>query len=536
MADGRLRTFNLLDRSGNVLHSGEAISRRRFVESLIARKVSFAGADLRGYPLNHLEIDGLDFSGADATGASLVGTSACGGNWSGAILRGVQADGFRARNARFAGADMGPEKGEPSRFRGADFSGADMRAGILDAVDMEEACLHAANLSWVRASRAIFKDAVLVNVEHANASYQRCDFSGADLSARVGDNVLVHASRTRGTRAIDCLYKGASMDGGAGAFRIDANMGGMVRAVGLGVSALAVAAAAKWIPEEAGLTVTQGILGQGVLLIAAVGLANWMRQVVEDKTKEHLGRGVSMALRSVTEFVANASRSGVRLAKLCAVMADDEARGLLVRSLSATGARAREAGALDLVASVALDGAEVVLCDRRRLAFALAHLHGERMKGVKLTSDLVLVRDFEGSSDAPSALRFAEDGGMTAVWRGDRGRLRTVSWDRNGQVHASEGFWGDIPTVDRVKAAFEDALWRDHGERRPYLSKSHRLVAGEDGSIQIVHEKTGKLNNPWGFAYLGVEGEMRVYNQGAQQGHLIDGDDIVEETGFAMAP
>ena len=537
MAESRLRSFQVRDRVGRVVHEGEATSLRRFVEALVERKVSFAGCDLRGFPLNHLEIDGLDFSGCDATGAALVGASACGANWSGAILRSVKADGLRARNARLCGADLGPDAEEgPSRFRGADFSGADLRAAILDEADMTEAAFMAANMSWCRARATVFKGASLVNAEHADASYHRCDFTDADLSAHVGEGVEALACRTERASVVDCVYAGTTIGDGALAFRSDANTGTLVRAVGLGVSALAVAVAAKWIPEEAGLGFTQGLLGHGAMLVAAVGVANWLREFLEEKTKEHLGRGVSAALRKATQFIASASRSGIRVGRLCAVMADDRTRRVMSAAFDATTRDAAAMGVMETIGEVTVGGTEVVLCDRRRLALALAHMHAERTNGVRLTSDLVLIRDCEGAGDAPVGLRFCVDGGLTAVWRGEGGRLRSVSWDRSGNVHGTQGFWGDVPDPDRAKAAFEDALWRDHGERRPYLSQAHRLVAGRDGSIQILHRKTGRLNNPWGFAYLGVGGDMRVYRYGSHEGYLIDGDDIVEGAAPAASP
>lgn len=523
----------ILNRAGETMYEGHAPSMRRFVESLVARKVSFAGADLSGLPLNHLELDGLDLSNADLTRADLTGTSACGSNLSGALLKGVRADGFRARNARLAGADLSAavegKVGVVSRFRGADFSGADLRAAIINNCDMTEARFVAADMSWVRSFRTCYRAAKLVNAIHTDARYGNCDFTNADLSASVGDGVAISANRTKGARVTGGVYKGATIGDGAPAFKADANLSRAIKTIALGASALAMAAAAKYMPEDTASRFTGDLVGTGVGVVIVAGLANWMKQIVEDKTKEHVGKTIAETLRTASELVAAAGRLGVKIGRLCAVMADDDTRPLLRRALKASTGGAQKVGALDLLMDVAWNGTEVILCDRRRMAFALAHLHADRMKGTRLDSDLVILRDAEGESDAPMAFRISKDGGVSAVWRGKGDQLRSVAWDRNGDVSFTHGFWGDLPTLDRAKAAFESALWRDHGEKAPYLSKSHRLVAGEDGSVQILHVKTGRLNNPWGFAYLGVDGEMRQYRQGTHEGDLIDADDVIQE-------
>lgn len=530
----RNNLHRILNRAGETMYEGEAPSMRRFVESLVSRKVSFSGADLSGLPLNHLDLDGLDFSNADLTKSDLTGSSACGANLTGALLKGVRADGLRARNARLAGADLSAAPGDKhwvtSRFRGADFSGADMRAAIINNCDMTEAILFATDMSWVRSYRTTYRAAKLVNAIHADARYGNCDFTNADLSGSVGDGIAISANRSKGATVTGGTYKGAIFGDGASAFKADANLSVAIKAIALGASALAMAAAAKFMPEDAASLVTGDIVGKaGVGVVAIAGMANWLKQVIEDKTKEHVGKTITQTLRTASDFIAGAARLGVKVGRLCAVMADDDTRPMLRRALKASSGGARKVGAFELLMDVVWNGTEVILCDRRRMAFALAHLHADRMKGARLDADLVILRDAEGPSDAPMAFRVSKDGGVSAVWRDKGDKLRSVAWDRNGDVSFTHGFWGDLPSLERTKAAFESALWRDHGEKAPYLSKSHRLVAGEDGSIQILHVKTGRLNNPWGFAYLGVEGEMRQFRQGKHESDLIDADDIVQD-------
>ena len=88
------RRFTIRNLAGEVLYEGKAANAKKFIESLVEQKSCFAGADLRGWALNHLDLNGLNFQGADLSGARMTGTSICGSNFSGAKLCGVDADGL----------------------------------------------------------------------------------------------------------------------------------------------------------------------------------------------------------------------------------------------------------------------------------------------------------------------------------------------------------------------------------------------------------------------------------------------------------
>ncbi len=71
--------------------------------------------------------------------------------------------------------------------------------------------------------------------------------------------------------------------------------------------------------------------------------------------------------------------------------------------------------------------------------------------------------------------------------------------------------------MESAKAAFERALWSDHDLKAPWLTKSHQLAAGRDGSIQVIEERTGLLSNPWGPAFIGRDGVARTFRKGCEE-------------------
>lgn len=526
------KKFSVASRDGTVLHAGEAANFGAFMEGLSAAGASLAGADLAGASLARLSLDGLDLRGALLDGADLTGASLCSARFDGASMRGITADGLRVRNASLAEADLRPLPGADggerrSTLLGADLNGATLRRARIDRADLTGANCRAARFLGTQAAQADLSGADLTNAEFAMARFVGCDFSGADLSSRSGAPAYSLPDRTEGVVAMDNVYADAKLDQGVRAFRRDRLAGRLMRRASYGVSALAVAALAGYVPDE-GTTQALGhlaqslplgpvgnLVGGSLVLVATVKLAALARDKVEEFAGAYLGRHVMRGFRAAKAHVSKVARRGGDVRTLVAALAVGPGSAIVARALGDTASAAAADGILPLVAGIASGRARMLFCDRRHLALALARLHTDQRRGAHLPHDLVLVREAKPdlTEEAPLSFRIGADGSSAAVW-GPASRPRSASWLPDGGLASARGFPAGAPSMHSAKAAFEHALWKDHGLRRPYVTSSHQLAAGRDGSIQFVHEKTGLLNNPRGPAYLCVDGSEMHYRNG----------------------
>ncbi len=426
---------------GTELHRGRATTPRRFLAGLFASKASFREADLRGWKINNHIADGLDFRGADLSGANLTGTSLCGSDLTGATLRGIKADGMRALNARLVLADLSPLDSEtdegtdrrPSSLRGADLAGADMGRSILDEADLSGATCQATRFLKARARKTVFRGAHLVNAQYGLATFSGCDFTGADMSSATGAPLSSLPDRTAGATICDNVYGNAVLDEGAPAFGRDRRAGKLMRTASWGVSALAIAGLAGLIPEEAGVewvrhTVSHvagdgrgplsTVVGNGLVILAAIKLASFVREAVEHTTREHIGKGVMRVLRAAKSYASEARSRGFETANLVVAAARGPGHGLVGAALSATA----EGGPFREIVG---GRARLILCDRAHLARALVHLHVERTRDVSLDRDLLMVR---ARHDTPLGASEARARGP----RGSSGSARTAAPARPG--------------------------------------------------------------------------------------------------------
>ncbi|MGH3068088.1 MAG: pentapeptide repeat-containing protein [Streptosporangiaceae bacterium] len=108
---------------GIVSTSGPALSGADYTQAMVG-DAGFAGADLRGARLEHLDLRGQDFKRANASGAIFAGSLLNGANLSHADLRGADLRDTCLRGATLIGAKLAG-----ADFTGADVTGATVKAG-----------------------------------------------------------------------------------------------------------------------------------------------------------------------------------------------------------------------------------------------------------------------------------------------------------------------------------------------------------------------------------------------------------------------
>lgn len=220
---------------------------RTRVESVIAQRASFAGANLAGLDLSGLDLSGLDFSAADLRGANLA--HAClkdatfseaaladanlsgaeltgcrfleadltGANLSGARGSNVVFDGAVLELARFVSANIAAFQARGASGPGVDFSGATLAGAQLDAARLPGCQLAGTDLRGASLKEATIEGAAGVGL----------DARGADLSElRAAEGTVLTRARLDGANAAGANLEGAALAGAtlAGTLLRDANL------------------------------------------------------------------------------------------------------------------------------------------------------------------------------------------------------------------------------------------------------------------------------------------------------------------------
>lgn len=511
------RFWEINDVHGNLLYSGEAVTRRELVAELAARGASFAGADLSGHDLSHLCLDGLDFSGADLSGSRLRGSTANKAVFDFAILDGVKGEGMTAKDAKFRNTRIGRCKVRGtttcSTFDGSIFTHSRFDGSQVEHASFEGASMSGTSFALAKVRRSIFRSAFLNNTDYSRGELFHNDFSGAEMTATSSATRIPRASlpdRTSDTVAVGNNYTDAVMDETTPAFKWDRVFGKIANQVAWGVSAAAMLAATSFIPMETGEQWLGHYVGQGVAVVGLVGLANMLLEKLGDRIKDKIEDQVLKLQLAVREAALEVKRRGGNIKETVAAVAFGTGFGPLRRALGATAGQVAGQGVMPFVKSITAGGTDIMLCDRRHMAAALEWIATSFGHSRLLEHDLVITRTAEGG-DAPSILKFFAGGGMAAFWTREGEVTRALSWDADSMKPDA---WPDgtvagvVARAIDVRKAFEIAVVKDHMPHvdLAYDMESETIRAGVDGSIVVTHSKTQLARNKIGPVLIRPDG------------------------------
>lgn len=513
---GTMRIWEIKSRDGKVLHSGKAKTRRALIASLVAGGKSLARADLRKADLNGLDLQEADLQGALLDEANLSGAQLQGANLSGASLRAARGQGARFDQANLGGADL-----TAADLTGARLTYASLRAAIIDRAVFRGASAASVSLAFARGEGADFSGAGLVNADFAHATLIKCDFCGAKLGHRAFGNrpeeelerLCAHLpDRTRGATVVGCDYdEETSLATTVPAMRSDRRVNRLTR---FGLWASSTLAFVGGI--EHGFDLLQGAqlasahLGTGIAFVGVMSGMALLKTGIGDWVGEKAREGMGYLTRKVRETMAEMHRVGARRWHLvCAIGRAGSLQSLRL-ALAARAPDADRMGVFSAFRSFVGDLGDVILCDRRHLAMALATLSADRHLRVGLPRDVVLVRcdRDQGCKVGPCAVSFLKDGTSTAIWPLPGGRHARAVYGSEGELVRcldDSGAAVDLRTLGLPDAAatrlgsaleFEAALLADHDLGGfSYPREDHMIAEGRDGSFIVQRVADRRIGN-----------------------------------------
>ena len=143
-----MKTYAVLNRlTYEVIHAGEANSRREIILQAVALGKSLARAKLTDAKLARADLTGADLTDAKLARANLTGANLTDAKLTGADLTGADLTGANLTGADLTGANLTDAKLARANLTGADLTGADLTGANLTGADLTDANLTGAKLT-----------------------------------------------------------------------------------------------------------------------------------------------------------------------------------------------------------------------------------------------------------------------------------------------------------------------------------------------------------------------------------------------------
>lgn len=483
------------DIHGKTMWAGEAPSRKAFIQQLVAQKKSLAQADLKGANLAHLDLRGVDLSKAMLDGADLRGSKLGGGKFRFASMRGVNASGARADRADFSGADFtrNPKNWDSTTFASAVLSYAKLDGTKIEKTDFSRASMSSSTIVGASVHRAIFDGAIMHNVDWADSEVVNCSFRKAVMRPTWGRLHVHLPDRTKDTVVLGNDMKDAELGIDSAAFKEDAVIGKGISWLIWGTLTVGAAVATSAIPIDE--SVLNGSV-KNVGLIAVTTAAILLRAKAEDAVKELAGGVMADTFLNARKVINNAVRAGRALSSMAAAFVTSGQADAIIKAMYKP-----DEGIIGRLKAVATGKIELLICDKKHLAEALARITDVIGGRYRKDTDIVVVRTGEASEKLPRAVAIRKDGSVEAYYSHE-GKEATLRWKGEGMdsFRLLNGRWRPYK-ADRNKALKDFMEAVVYGLGIPELTfdpETHMVRKGRDGSVVILRRADNRLHNPHG--------------------------------------
>lgn len=488
-----MRTFVISSVDGSVLHRGRSRSLKSLVEALVAEGVSMAGADLSGLNLSHLDLEGGDFAGACVDGADLRGAVVRSASFRKASLRGVNAAGLMAERADFTDADLSPAEGKPSCFSGGTFSYARMDGVLAERTDFSGSFMSSSTFVGAKALKASFSNSIMHNVDWADAEVIGCDLSDTVMRStwtRAGRHM---PERTAGAIVIGNDTTRAEIGPDNREFSVDAFVGKALRGATWALLTGGAVTLGSVLPIEEGFMLDSP-LSKGLGFVALTTAAVLAKEKIGDLFKEHAIGWLEEAALRTRVAINRVAHGGKSLANIAVALLSARSADIVARALGP-----KDAGLWARLKATASGEIEVIVCDRKSLAKALARLTDAVGGRVLDKTNVVILRRGSGSESYPQAVTLRSDGSAETHWKRPDGTMATAVWPL--EEATPEG-------RNRMLQRFIDCVLIELGTTALGFDPStHAVRQGRDGSAVVVRRSDGRLRNPDGPVILTPDDE-----------------------------
>lgn len=530
----------ILDVDGNILYQEIAASKKVLIQTLADRKASLARADLSNLNLRRVNFRGADLVGAKLDRSNLAGANLCNANLQSASLAGTRMAGVEAQRTRFEGAQL-----ENADLAGSTISFSNFRGAKLDGASFARCNASSTVFTHVVSKGANFGGAKLRNSNFSNSTIQNCDFRGADLSTTLPLNKAHLPNRTHDSIILNCLYdKSTVFCQSVGGMSRDASRSRIARTLGWVVPSILLGAALTLVPEvESGLlSVNENMGAASAGVILALGLAATVKASLEDWVKDKAVRAADELQLQYRKALASARRLAMSKSGLVAAIATRSGLEPLRLALEAVRAGSNGCSLVQDFIWLASDNDAVIICDRQHLAQALGVLSVNETRNYAIQRDTILV--FPGSpaadiTGAPSALRFHEDGSMTAVWGTGANPVASVTYPSgHGKPVVRGGTGIEAPSKVTAITRFRGRILENAAlSNFTYPLRSHYVQPGQDDSILVYQGSSRRLDNPFGPAVITPDGKAIYFRNGTRiKEETMPGQKPEEATASGLSP
>jgi hypothetical protein len=512
-----MNEISIRDIDGKILYRGTAESRKKLIASLVAKGASLARADLRNADMSYMDLNGIDLEGA------MLETT----DFRGSQMKGAHLEKASLRRAKFAGAMMQGVQGQAADFTGADLHGAiltfsNLRGAILDGADLTAAGCSSAVMTHCSMNGTRFREARLHSTDFGSSRIVKADFSGANMKVTGPLNWKHFADRTRNATVVGCIYDdNTRFCESAPEFRRDYRINRFAKAALWTTSSLAILGLGLLAPGWLDEGMLANLVTPGAGFIAVFAIAFLLKEKLEDVFKEHAESRLHSWQVKLRDIAHEIARKGGDIASLVAATGRSRTLEPIRTALATTSGAARKRGFFSAFREVMTTLGDVVICDRRHLAMALASISANRDRRYGIRNDVILMRfgaDGKPPTGTAACLKFHRDGRTTAVWCDEQGApARSATWGTDGTPEHVEGLLYELsPCKGEVLGEFEAALLAENGMPTfRYPRSTNYIQAGQDGSILVFRSANKRLDNPDGPAFIGPDGTRRHFRNGS---------------------
>jgi hypothetical protein len=303
--------------------------------------------------------------------------------------------------------------------------------------------------------------------------------------------------RTKDALVVGNSYKNTEFGSGNRGFVMDAFAVGKIRLATLGLvaSGLFVATAAIPFDLEGALS---NIIGKTATFVIAASALTWIKTPIEDFFKDKAIEFFAETAVKVRSSISEMWRRGKAISSLAvALMTRDHADQVQKVLESKAGS------CFERIKAAAKGKYDVVVCDREHLAEALSRISEMMNNMTRQKHSVILVRMGASTDDVPRAVVINGDSGMEALWDQDAdGNIRHKAWDiakfplpDPGSV-GPQRFMGPYTSHLQVVSKFMNSILAENGlQDFKVRHQTHFIRQGKDGSIVVVRQKDGRLDN-----------------------------------------
>jgi uncharacterized protein YjbI with pentapeptide repeats len=524
-----MKLWELKDLNGKTIYETrdpKIKNRRSFINSLIAKKVSFENADLSEYDLSNLTLSNLNFTNANLHKADLRGVFAESTIFLNANLEKSRLEGGNFSSANFDGADLSHSdmdgiKALYTTFRGATF----FRTNFTNVIGRTTSFNHA-NIKY-----SSFKESTLINSDFSNAIIYHCDFTKTNLSQNIFKNLPNKSldyllkytpNRTDKTIVVGCKYDNTQLDDSVQVFEKDKNHFRLTKKINWFLSTSSLVFTSDLIYDRLKDDISNidlshiehilGLTSSGTSVVAVFsGLAilSFLKDTLTEKFRDKTEKYIDNISEKIKLFLLELNEYNTQTKDFITLVGKRKNLYRVHDILLATQPEAKKKGFFSKIKYIFSGSQDVIFCDKKHFSLAMSTLSNYRDHKFKIHDDILLIREKIKDDGFPQSVTLKVDGTCNILWYhknnkyvynfDKEGNLNKIFNEKNEEV--SHPIYG-VPNYASQKSSsifmFEEGILSDLDINFSYPRETHYVQHGKNGSLFVKKKSNKRIDNPGG--------------------------------------